>query len=64
MKQRVDSRLVNNEQGYLKWTLKPRFVTQKLSDNDFLAIRKIKTTFTKLTLNKPVYMGICILELN
>ena len=64
MKQRVDSRLVNNEQGYLKWTSKPRFVTQKLSDNDFLAIHKIKTTFTKLTLNKPVYMGICILELN
>ena len=36
------------------------YVIQKIFDNDLVAIRKIKVT---LTLNKPAYVGICILHL-
>ena len=43
----------------LKCTSKPRYMSQKLFDNDLVAIPKSKVT---LKLNEPVYTGICILE--
>ena len=45
----------------LKWTSKPSIMSHKIFDNDLAAIRKNKVT---LTLNKPVYNGMCILELS
>ena len=36
-------------------------MSQKIFDNDLVAKRKIKVA---LTLNKPVYVGICILDLS
>ena len=36
-------------------------MSHKISGNDFVKIRKNKFT---LTLNKPAYIGICILELS
>ena len=56
---RVDIRLVNNEKDYLKWKSKPNFITHKIFDNNLVAIHKIKTT---LTLSKPAYVGMSILE--
>ena len=35
-------------------------MSQKVFDNDLVAIRKIKIT---LTLNKPAYVGMCLLDL-
>ena len=61
LRNRIDVRLVSNKKGYLKWTSKPSFMSQKMFDNDLVAMCKNKVT---LTLNKPAYIGICILELN
>ena len=36
-------------------------MSRKIFDNDLVAIRKNKVT---LTLNKPAYIGMCILELS
>ena len=45
----------------LKWSSKPSYVSQKIFGNDLVEISKNKVT---LTLNKPAYIGICILELS
>ena len=41
--------------------IQPIYVSLKIFDNDLVAIHKKKVT---LTLNKPAYIGICILELS
>ena len=53
--------LANNNKNYLKWTAKPSFITRKIFDNNLVEIHKIKTT---LTLNKPGYVGMCMLEIS
>ena len=58
---RVDVRQVNNKKDSLKWASKPNYVSQKILDNDLVAIHKIKSS---LALNKPAYVRIWILELN
>ena len=40
---------------------KPNFISQKIFDKNFIAVHQIKTV---LTLNKPIYVGFCILELS
>ena len=55
-----DTRFVSNRKDYLKWTSKLSYVSQKVFDNNLVGIRKSKVT---LTLNKPAYVGICILDL-
>ena len=54
-------KLVKNKKGSLKCTSKPSLITQKIFDNDLVAIHKIKTT---LIFNNPAYVGMCILELS
>ena len=39
--------------------IQTKLCTYKVFDNDLVAIRKNKV---KLTVNKPAYIGICILE--
>ena len=46
---------------YLKWTSKASYRSHKIFDNDLVAIPINKVT---LTLNKPAYIGMCILELS
>ena len=55
---RIDVKLVSNKKDYLKWASKPSYMSHKIFDNDLVAIRKNKVT---LTLNKPAYIGMCIL---
>ena len=57
---RIEIRLVNNKKDYLKWTSKPRNMSNKICKNDLVTIRKSKVT---LTLNKPAYVALCILDL-
>ena len=57
---RIEIRLVNNKKDYLKWTSKPRYMSNKICKNDLVTIRKSKVT---LTLNKPAYVALCILDL-
>ena len=61
LRNRINVKLVNNEKYCLKWTSKPSFMLHKISDNNLIAIRKSKLA---LKLNKPLYIGMCILELS
>ena len=61
LRNRTDVKLVSNKKDYLEWTSKPNYMSHKIFDNDLVAIRKNKVT---LTLNKPAYIGLCILELS
>ena len=45
----------------MKLTSKPTFVTSKTINKKLVAVRKIKET---LTLNRPTYVGMCILDLS
>ena len=46
---------------YLKCVNKPNFVPSKILDKNFVTVHCSKTI---LTLNKPIYVGFCILELS
>ena len=46
---------------HLKWTSKPSYIWHKIFDNDLVAIRKNIVT---LTLDKPAYIGMSLLELS
>ena len=35
---RIDEQLASNEKNYLKWTSKPSYMSQKILDNDLVAI--------------------------
>ena len=59
LKDRINTKFVSNKIDYLKWPSKPSYMSHKIFDNDLVAIRKHKVT---LTLNKPPYIGMCILE--
>ena len=61
LRNRIDVRLVSNEKGYFNWTSKTSQMLHKMFDNDLVAIRKSKVT---LTIHKPIYVGICILDLS
>ena len=61
LRNRVNARLVNNEKDYLKCSSKPSFTTQKLFNNDLVAIHKIRIN---LTLSKQAYVGMCIIKLS
>ena len=53
--------MVNNGKDYTKYTSKPSFVSQKIFNENFVAIHKIKPV---LTLDKPIYVGFYILHLS
>ena len=57
----INARFVNNKKDFLKYTSRPTYVTHKLFDKDFAAIHEIKPV---LMLNKPIYVGLTVLDLN
>ena len=61
VRNRIDVKLVSNKEDYLKWTSKPSCMSQKISDNNLVAICKNKVA---LKLNKPTHVGMLILELS
>ena len=61
LRKRVDVRLVTNEKKLDKLTSKPTYVSSKIFNENLVAVHKIKET---LTLNKPAYVGMCILDLS
>ena len=62
LRNRIDVKLVNKDKDYLKCTSKPSYMSHKIFDLDNLvAIRKSKVA---LKLNKPAYIGMCIIELS
>ena len=58
---RVDVRLVTNENKLDKLTTKPTYVSSKIFNENLMAVHKVKET---LTLNRPAYVGMCILDLS
>ena len=61
IRKRVDVRLVTDEKKLLKLTNKPTFVSSKIFNENLVAVHQIKET---LTLNRPAYVGMCILDLS
>ena len=49
-KNKTDKRILSNKKYYLKWTSKPRYISQKRFDNNFVPICKNRVTL-KLMLN-------------
>ena len=61
LRKRVDVKLVTDEKKLMKLTSNPTFVTSKIFNEKLVAVHKIKET---LTLNRPAYVGMCILDLS
>ena len=61
LRKRVDVRLVINEKKLDKLTAKPTYVSSKIFNENLMAVHKVKET---LTLNRPAYVGMCILDLS
>ena len=61
LRKRVDIRLVTSKHKLLKLASKPTFVSSKIFNDNMVAVHKIKET---LTLNKPAYVGMVILDLS
>ena len=61
IRKRVDVRLVTDEKKLTKLVSKPTYISSKLFNENLVAVHKIKET---LTLNRPAYIGMCILDLS
>ena len=61
LRKRVDVRLVIDEKKLTKLASKPTYVSSKIFNENLVAVHKIKET---LTLNRPAYVGMCILDLS
>ena len=58
LRKRINVRLVNNEKDFFS---KPTHITHKVFDKNYAAIHEIKPV---LTLNKPTYVRVTVLELS
>ena len=61
LRKRVDVRLVTDKEKLLKLASKPTYVNRKIFNDDLVAVHKVKEV---LTLNRPAYVGMCILDLS
>ena len=61
IRNRVDIKLVNNKKQTEKLSAKPNFNHCNIFSEDLVAIHMKKT---KLVFNKPVYLGMCIVDLS
>ena len=58
-RKRMNVKLISDKKVSQKCANKPNFISQKIFDKNFVAVHCSKTV---LTLNKPIYVGFCILE--
>ena len=61
IRNRVDVKLVNNKNKLSKLVAKPNFKSCKIFNENLVSVHMKKTS---LTMNKPVYLGMCILDLS
>ena len=61
LRKRVEVRLVTNEKKLDKLTAKPTYMSSKIFNENLMAVHKVKET---LILNRPAYVGMCILDLS
>ena len=60
LRKRINVRLINNAEDFLKYTSKPTYITHKIFGKDYAAIHEIKPV---LIFNKPIYVGFTVLDL-
>ena len=58
VRKRIRVRIVNNEEGFLKYTSRLTHITHKIFDKSCAAIHKINQV---LILNKPIYVRFTVL---
>jgi len=56
----VDVKLVTDDKQHIKLASKPTYVSSKIFNKNLVAVHKIEET---LKLNRPAYVGMCILDL-
>ena len=61
IRNRVNVKLVNTEEKFKKLVAKPNFISRKIFSENLVSVHMKKTS---LTMNKPVYLGMCILDLS
>ena len=61
LRKRISLKLVNNSKEHVRCISIPSFISQKIFSKSFVAIHEVKPV---LTLNKPVYAGFSIFDLN
>ena len=61
LRKRINVRLVNNEKDFLKYTGRATHITHKRFGKDYAPIHEVKPV---LILNKPIYIGITVLDLS
>ena len=61
IRNRKDVKLVNSVEKLRKLTTMPNFVNRKIFSENLISVHMKKTN---LTMNKPVYLGMCILDLS
>ena len=61
VRKRINVRLVDNAENFLKYNSKPTYITHKIFGKDCAAIYEIKPV---LILNKPIYVVLTVLELS
>ena len=58
LRKKINVRLVNNVEDFLKYTRKPNYIDCKFFSGNFAPIHEIKPA---LILNKPIYVGLTVL---
>ena len=61
IRNRVNVKLVNTEERFKKLSAKPNYKGCKIFKENLISVHMKKTS---LTMNKPVYLGMCILDLS
>ena len=61
LRNRVDVRLVNTKEKLRKLVAKPNFKSRKIFNENLVSVHMSKTS---LLMNKPIYLGMCILDLS
>ena len=57
----IKIRIVKNKKHIVKYISKPSYVSHKIFDKNIVAIHEKKIS---LTVNKPIYVGFTVLEIN
>ena len=60
LRKRINVRLINNAEDFLKFSSQPSYITLKTFGKDYAVIHEIKQV---LILNKPIYVGFTVLDL-
>ena len=61
IRNRVNVKLVNTGEQFKKLVAKPNYESRKIFNENLVSVHMKKTS---LTMNKPVYLGMCILDLS